>query len=139
MDHLRNQYANIFFVGENGGFRNIDELINQIKTMILYSGSNRYVVISFHKPNNVIKTIPQMKEMEDSLATAFGRHFINLRESFVNCGLKIAGVEPTQEDLDSLKNGQVPPQLLSDGIHFTDKGYHVIAQLVYDKIKELNY
>lgn len=139
MKNLRNKYANVFFIGQNGGFADAADLIRQLNAMIKYSKSKRYIVISFHKPNGVMKTISRMKEMEDSLNQSFGQHYINLREYMVNKGLTDAGLEPTQEDKDSIAKGQVPPQMMTDGCHFTTKGYEEIAKLVFDKIKELGY
>ena len=57
----------------------------------------------------------------------------------VKQGLSDAGLEPTQEDKDSMAKGQVPPQMMTDGCHFTTKGYEEIAKLVFEKMKELNY
>ena len=139
MKNLRNKYANIFFIGQNGGFDDTADLIRQLKAMIAYSKSKRYIVISFHKPNRVMNTISRMKEMEDSLYQCFGKHYINLRHYMVTKGLSDANLEPTQVDRDSIAKGQVPPQLLTDGTHFTSKGYKRIAELVYDKMKELEY
>ena len=80
-----------------------------------------------------------MKEMEDSLFQSFGKHYINLREYMVTNGLADAGLVPTQKDKDSIAKGQVPPQLMIDGTHFTTLGYKEIATLVYLKMKELGY
>ena len=139
MKKLRNKYANVFFVGQNGGFDDAADLIRQLNAMIEYSKSKRYIVISFHKPNEVMNTISRMKEMEDSLSRSFGKHYINLREYMINHGLADAGLKPTQEDRDSMTKGQVPPQMMTDGCHFTPKGYEEVAKLVFDKIKELGY
>ncbi len=138
MQHLRNCYANIFFMGQNGGFSDVADLIRQLKAMIRYSGSDRFVVVSFHKPNKVIKTISRMKEMEDSLHAAFGEHYLNLRDSMLINGLAYADLKPTDEDTDSIKVGQVPPQLLlPDGIHFKTEAYEVIANLIYRRFTAL--
>lgn len=139
MNHLRGNYANVFFIGQNGGFSDVEDLIRQLRAMIVYSRSNRYVVISFHKTNHVIATIPRMREMEDSLGLCFGRHYVNLREYMVTSGLDDAGYEPTQADRDSIAKGVVPPQLLVDDCHFTTTGYNLIAKLVFERMKELGY
>lgn len=57
----------------------------------------------------------------------------------VTNGLADAGLVPTQKDKDSIAKGQVPPQLMIDGTHFTTLGYKEIATLVYLKMKELGY
>jgi len=35
--------------------------------------------------------------------------------------------------------GKVPPSLLADYIHFNAKGYTVIGDLIYERMKELGY
>ena len=139
MRELRGAYANIFFMGQNGGFSTVSELIKQYQAMIAYSKCDKYIVISFHKPNSKLPTIQHLKEMEDSLHQTFGNRCINLREYMVTNGLSDAGLEPTQEDRDSILKGQVPPQLLSDKVHFNAKGKELLAKLVERKFKELGY
>ena len=139
MNHLRGKYANVFFIGQNGGFTDVADLIRQLSAMITYSQSDRYIVISFHKRNHVIKTIPRMIEMEDSLSRHFGEHYINLRRLMVTRGLADANLVLTKTDMDSIAKGVVPPQLLADDCHFTTQGYNVIAKLVFSRMEELGY
>lgn len=139
MRHLRNAYANIFFMGQNGGFKDVADLITQYKAMIDYSRCDKYIIVGFHKPNMCIPTIARMKEMEDSLLQAFGNHYINLREYMVTNGLKDAALTPTDVDNDSISKGQVPPQLIPDGCHFTSSGYRLLAELVRKRMVELGY
>ena len=81
----------------------------------------------------------------------FGRLFVSLREylaaptygtggnTIVSCyGLDDAGLKPTQADLDAIALGMVPPQLLSDNVHFTDATKKVIGNMIYKKCKDLN-
>ncbi len=139
MKNLRGKYANVFFIGQNGGFEDTADLIKQLRAMISYSKSNRYIVLSFHTPNKQINSIIRMKEMEDSLQQAFGKHYINLREYMVKNGLADADLTPTKADKESIANGHVPTQLMTDGTHFTTVGYKEIATLVVQKMKELGY
>lgn len=134
MRQLRGAWCNVFFIGQNGGFKNAADLIRQVKAMIKYSRCKHYVVVSFHKPNDVMPTPKRMGEMEDSLQLAFGHSYINLRRHMVNKGLQEAGFLPTQEDKDSISHGMVPPQLMVDGCHFKKECYRIIAQLVKQKI-----
>lgn len=137
--HLRKPHINVFFAGQNGGYKNISDYIAQLKRMIEYGQSTRYIVISFHKPNHVINDVNGMKEMEDSLSITFKSHFINLRSYMVSNGLKDACLTASSEDLDSVKHGQVPPQLMTDGTHFNAHGCRLIATLIKRKIEELGY
>lgn len=135
MRTLRGAWCNVFFIGQNGGYHNAAELVKQVKAMIAYSRCKNYVVVSFHKPNDVMPTAKRMAEMEDTLAHNFGKHFINLRRHMVKNGLQEAGMTATQEDRDSMAHGKVPPQLMVDGCHFTKQGYQIIAKLVEEKIR----
>ena len=139
MRELRGKYANVFFIGQNGGFKNVADLIAQIQAMIKYSKSPRYVVVSFHKPNKVIPSPNRMTEMEDSLSMTFGKHYVNLRRYLMTYGLKDAGITPTSVDNDSIAHGAVPPSLLKDRVHFTPKGYEIIGHLIGKKFKSLGY
>ena len=135
MRELRGAWCNVFFIGQNGGFKDAADLVKQVKAMIAYSRCKNYVVVSFHKPNNVMPTAERMAGMEDTLQHAFGSRFINLRRHMLTKGLAEAGMTPTQEDKDSIKHGNVPPQLMVDRCHFTKEGYRIIARLVEQKVR----
>lgn len=137
MRDYRGAWCNVFFMGQNGGYRDAADLIAQFKAMIDYSRSPRYIVVSHHVKNGVEPTVARMIEVEDSLQKAFGERYINLRKVLITEGLQRAGLSPTQEDQDSIAHHQVPPQLMKDGCHFTKKGYNVLAQLVAERIKKL--
>lgn len=137
MRDYRNAWCNVFFMGQNGGYHDAADLIAQFKAMIKYSKCPRYIIISHHVTNQIEPTPSRMKEVEDSLQSVFGDRYINLRKEMIDNGLKLAGLAATQEDRDSIAHGQVPPQLLVDGCHFTKKGYNVLAQLVSERIKKL--
>lgn len=137
--HLRNSYVNIFFVGQNGGYKDISDYAAQLKRMVAFGVTQQYIVISFHKPNHVLSSIDDMREMEKTLLQNFGKHYINLREYMVNRGLKDARLTAEKTDKDSILHGQVPPQLMTDGTHFNAHANRLIATLVERKMKELGY
>lgn len=139
MRKLRNAYANIFFMGQNGGFKNAYELIEQHKAMIKYSNCDKYIIVGYHKPNLTMPNIKRMIEMEDSLSNTFGKQYINLRSYLVKDGLKDGNLNPSQKDKEAIAKNEVPPQLMSDGLHFTTIGYELIGKLVAHRFKELGY
>lgn len=137
MRDYRKAWCNVFFMGQNGGYRDAADLIAQFRAMIRYSKCKRYIIVSHHVTNGIEQTTQRMSEVEDSLQDAFGNRYINLRKEIISNGLKLAGLTATQEDLDSMAHHQVPPQLLKDKCHFTKSGYNVLAQLVAQRIKKL--
>ena len=70
----------------------------------------------------------------------FGRHFINIREYLMTYGLDDAKITPTDVDNNiTIANGvAVPPSLLMDSIHVNSDAKNIIANLVVDRMKELN-
>ena len=140
MRSLRGQYANVFFVGENDGYKDVDDLIEQIKLMISYSQSQRYVVVSFHQTNNTIPTIEMMSAMEESLLKEFGNHFLNLRQALIKECFLSSELLLSSEDSIAMEKGKVPPSLLEkDGIHFTKSTKKLVAGFVFNKMKDLKY
>lgn len=69
----------------------------------------------------------------------FGRHYINQRKYMLEYGLSDAGITPTVEDTAAISQGKIPPSLLYDDVHYNDKGYNIIANLVVERGKELGY
>lgn len=136
---LRSPYANIFFMGYNGGYKEVEELIAQYRKMIAYGNTRRYLIIGIHKSNKSTSTLDKMKAMEEKMQKAFGRHYINLRAYMVSNGLKDARLTPTPEDQEAILHGEVPPQLLTDGTHFTPEGYRLIAEIIHKRFQELKY
>ena len=136
MKNERNKYANIFFIGANGGFQSDGEILaEQCKKMIEFSGSDNYIVIGFHKSG--IIPVSELKKYERSLSSEFGARFLNFREYTSTQGLKDAGVIPTDEDIQAMNEGKCPPSLLSDGFHLNDTGKNLLAKQIYNKLKYL--
>lgn len=131
METLRRPEVNIIFMGQNGGYADAAELLRQIKLMKDYGAARRTIVISFHAPNEVMKSKADFERMEAMMQAEFGADYINLRRYMMEAGLKDAGLEPTAEDLEAISSGRVPPQLLTDGTHFTPAAYKLIAAKVY--------
>lgn len=73
------------------------------------------------------------------METTFGKKYVNLRELISTNGLKLANITPTTEDLMAMETGAIPPSLLSDKVHFNEKGYEVIGKIVFDRMKQLGY
>lgn len=76
MREYRNAWCNVFFMGQNGGYRDAADLIAQFQAMIHYSQCNRYIIVSHHVTNSVEPNVARMKEVEDSLSVAFGNRYM---------------------------------------------------------------
>lgn len=128
-----NRYdISIIFIGQNKDYTSDEELCDEIQCAIDYLKNNRYIVVSMHSEK-------QTESLTRKERLKFGEHFLYTKEYLSKYGLLDAGIEPTEEDIQAMSEGAVPPSLMSDGCHFTSAGYTIIANLVYEKGKELGY
>ena len=130
---------NIIWIGTTGGFTTSAELIECVEAMIDYMSpiNKKYIVIGIH---HLVSTVAEMFEtIEKNMAMHFGRRYINQREYMIEYGLSDAGITPTNEDTAAISQGKIPPSLLYDDVHYNDKGYNIIANLVVERGKELGY
>ena len=130
---------NIIWIGTNGGFTTSAELIECVEAMIDYMSpiNKKYIVIGIH---HLVSTVAEMFEtIEKNMAMHFGRRYINQREYMIEYGLSDAGITPTNEDTAAISQGKIPPSLLYDDVHYNNKGYNIIANLVVERGKELGY
>ena len=123
----------IIFIGQNGGYSSVDDLINQHRLMIEHSQATNFIVLGLSSG-----TASQRADYEKAMRKEFGRRFISLREYLSQYGLEDAGIEPTEQDLQMMEQGQTPQSLLSDSVHYNAQCKTVIGNMIYKKLKELN-
>lgn len=118
---------NVFWVGTNDVNDDIEDTISVIKLMIEKTTSKKYIVIGLTS-----KAYHQDIEVKNQkMALAFGKHFLDIRQYILEYGLADAGIEPTEQDLTNITNGEVPSSLLVDNVHGNDYFYDIIANQVY--------
>lgn len=120
----------IIWIGQNGP--STARAISDAKAIIqrMQALDKRYLVIS--KPTST--------DADDSLFFAeFGRRFVAARKYLVQYGLQDAGITPTAQDNTDIANGIVPTSLRADAVHWTAQGYTILANLLFNRIKELGW
>ena len=123
----------IIFIGQNGGYSDIDDLINQHRLMIEHSQATDFIVLGLSSG-----TASQRADYEKAMRKEFGRRFISLREYLSQYGLEDAGIQPTEQDVQMMNQGQTPQSLLSDSVHYNAQCKTVIGNMIYKKLKDLN-
>ncbi|WP_162927798.1 SGNH/GDSL hydrolase family protein [Bacillus sp. Y1] len=128
---------NIIWAGTNDQLStsNVNNAIHKIKSMIEYSSSKKYIIIGMTAKSHM----PEVETVNKTLAHAFGSHFLDVRRYILNYGLQDAGITPTTQDNTDIANGEIPTSFRTDGIHFNQHGYTVVANQVYKKGVELGY
>ena len=141
----------IIQMGDNGGWKDIEELIDQHRRMIGSGGSDRYIIVtSTDDPDDLVQ-IWGRKTAQDGLEDtwyeaafkeAFGDHVFTARKYLIEHGLEINGLEETQEDVRRAKKGNISLQLRNpeiDNTHLSAAGYNAMAYGLYEKGIELGY
>ena len=143
----------IVFMGQNGGYKDIDSLIDMHRKMIDHFKGKEYLILGLSSGS-----AKERAQYETAMKNAFGRRFVSLREylstpifdkdgNIVSCyGLADQGLEPGEKEyngqtyvaLKEIATGIVPHQLLVDGVHFTTETQKAIGKMIYRKMQELN-
>ena len=135
-------YLTIVFIGENGGYTDVWELIEQQKAIVNRQGANsdRFIIVGSHTG-----TEEERAAFETALEKEYGDKYINLRAYMSSHGIKdvkeILGVDIalTERDKEMMAQGMTPESLLSDTVHFNRYGYELIGRLLYARMDELGY
>ena len=127
----------IIFIGTNGGYEDIQDLIYQQQSIIDMQEMNRdkYLIIGMTKGS-----YDEMHELEEAMCNIYGDKFINLRELLCDEDILTgAGVEVTEADRLQMEEGMVPDCIRTDDTHYTATGYKLLEEAIYDRMKELGY
>lgn len=139
----------IVWIGTNGGYsQSASELVKQIRFMVDYNRSDRYLILGVHRDSQYTASAA---DVNTALYAAFGRHFINYHEyithpvydgnnNVTSCwGLEDNRLTATAQDLSDLGNAKIPDSLRVDATHFNQYGYTVIGNLIYGRGRDLGY
>lgn len=130
-------YLPIIFMGQHGGYDDVQELISQQKAILEHqtASGERYIIVGLHTG-----TKESREELEDAMVAEFGDHYINLREYMSTKGMNDAGFAPTENDKNMMARGATPASLLAnDGLHFNSAGYTLIGNLIFERMDKLGY
>ena len=122
----------IIWVGTNKDWDSNDDLISKINAMINYSTSNKYIIIGLLKRY-------ASDELDNAMQSAFGEHFLNIRNYMITNGLTDASISATEQDNTDILNNTVPTSLMQDEIHLNATGQVLVGNQVYNKLVNLEY
>ena len=134
VDRYKN-YLPIIFMGTNGGFSSIEELIEQQQAILdTFPEQKKFLIIGLTH-----QTVVDEDKLDQKMQEHWGKHFINLREYFSGQGVYDAGFKPKSSDLAQMKEGTVPDIMRTDAVHYKMEGYQVLGKYIYQRMVELGY
>ena len=113
----------------------INEVISDIQAMIDYAGTKRVVVCGITTADRY--NAENSALYEQMMLDAFGIHFVNTREYFLENAYTIINEEPTEEALTEIEIGQVPTYFKMDKLHLNEKGQKVNANCFAQRLEEV--
>ncbi len=156
----------IINIGQNGGWSDTDDLVNQYKRVVDCLGTSKYIIISTHYAQNSdperVDYTTNRTAQENALKKAFGAKYINMRSYLCSTALydalasgywnngtyptDIAGeTHPTATDTTYMMAGMyapmwwVNPNNPADIIHISRRTYYVYYRHIFNTMKALGY
>ncbi|TDE14901.1 SGNH/GDSL hydrolase family protein [Dyadobacter psychrotolerans] len=121
------------------------EILSSLESSIAYiTTPARYIVVGVLLASGEIKgnaDFNKVAAINASLSAKYGKSFVEMTPP-TDAEMTAIGYTPTANDKIDLQNQNFPRGLRADGgddIHLNDKGYHIVANRVIAKIKELKY
>lgn len=132
---IANGYARIIWMGTNGDYNNnLQELVNANKMAVESSVTKRVIVIGLH-----LLSKENGESYEEMMYKEFGNKFFNIRQYCITNLIYDAGITPTEQDLEDMKNGVCPQSVMIDGIHFNPQSNDAIGTRIYNLMVSLGY
>ncbi|MBE6574218.1 MAG: hypothetical protein E7652_07480 [Ruminococcaceae bacterium] len=122
-----------------------DTIVANQQAIIDYAGTDEYIIVGYtadmYIGNNNYRTC--VDDFNALMAEQWGDKFLNVK-AYMGTEQCLADheIEPTEQDIEFLNKGWIPPSLLEDSanlIHFNQLGYDIVADMVAEKIVELGY
>ena len=146
----------IIYMGQNDGNYNADyqDLVKRCRRIVNVAETSKYLILGMTTGSYNTGGDDDRKNMEEAMFKEFGSNYINLREymahpiydtdgsTLISCySLDDLGLTASSNDLTGLiPNGYIPSDMITtDGTHGTDGYYDIVANLVYNRGKELGY
>jgi lysophospholipase L1-like esterase len=113
----------------------ISKVIEIQKKMIEYANTDNYVIVGLTSKY----AVPDIENVNIALKKEYGNKFLDFRKYLLENGLNEAGLTATSQDLEDIKNGEIPTSLRSDKVHGNEYYYTMLGKQLKNKIIELKY
>ena len=126
----------IIFMGENGGYSDVNELIKQQEEILLACGNpEMYLIISTTSGSYESRT-----EIRNALSARWGERYINMgdeinsRKAYELAGYSDSVIATVE---GNIANGTVSSLLIKDNCHPNAVGYAVIGNIIFEKLFDI--
>jgi hypothetical protein len=131
--------THVFWVGRNNYYEP-NQVLADTAACVARLRHDRFVVMSVlngtgsgASPPDGVGWVP-IFAIEQALADAYPRNFLNIRRALIDQGLSRAGLTATAQDLSDIAGDMIPSQMKADGTHLTTTGDAVVAEILQEFI-----
>ena len=128
----------VLYVGTNGGYTDVNELIRQQKEILEACGcEENFIIISTSSGDAAGR-----KSLETALKNKWGDHYFSAREwlsseeAYRTAGFSDSVIEKYAGDIQT---GTVSEILRVDGVHYNSVGYALLGNRIFRQMFELGY
>lgn len=128
----------IIYTGYNDALNIQDEIQKTITTqqdIISTLPNEKYIVVGL----SFETMFPKVKALNDVFELRFADHFLNYRYQVLTEDLSNYGIQWSQNDLQEINQYKFPSSLKRDATNGNDTFNELLAKMLQDKMKQLNY
>ena len=103
--------------------------------MIEHANSDNYIIVGLTSKDYM----PDIENVNNALEKEYGNKFLDFRKYLLENGLNDSGLTASSQNLENIRNGEIPISLRSDNIHGNNYYYTMLGKQLKNKIIELNY
>ena len=131
----------IIWIGQNNPSDGVSRHISDIKAIIqkMEALEKRWLVMPLPRTSNDTTSLADRNAYDSAMFAEFGRRFVSIRQYLCEFGLSDAGITPTTTDTANIAAGITPASLRVDSVHLNASGYTVVANQVFNRIKEMGW
>lgn len=137
-DYAWDQMTHVIWAGRNN-YTDPTQVLSDVASIVSRLRHERFVVMSVINATGAGAEIGNpgwtpIFQIEQGLAEAYPRNFLNIRRLLIDRGLAVAGLTATAQDLADIANDMIPTQLRPSGdeVHLTTAGYGAVAFFVHE-------
>ncbi len=137
MSDQRENDVLVIFAGTNDlpDRKSVQNIINLERRMIESAACSKYIIVGLTYAGG----IPDIDEVNEAMARAFGDHFVDIRKYMLNYGIQDIGLVMTGQDAADIQKGEIPSQLRSDHIHGNKHYHRLLGEQIYRRMVYLGY
>lgn len=125
--------VSVIWLGTNNTSLSGEEMTALIQSIFIDKlTTDKYIVVG-------LLTTNYSDEKNQAFADAFGDHFLNIREYFIENMWTVSGLTATEQDGTDLSNDLIPTSFRYDTTHLNPDGGKVVATGIKEKLLSMGY